>query len=100
MQDTNDSIVCILRVKNDQVKFYDLWYLIHLQYFQTHDKEESIDQLFQFLSRTSIEGLFPQNSRKLLVVVVDIHQVIRTFIYIDIGWVGLRDELRPLGRPT
>jgi len=32
--------------------------LIHLQYFQTHDKEESIDQLFQFLSRTSIEGLF------------------------------------------
>lgn len=49
------------------------------------DKEESIDQLFQFLSRTSIESLFPQNSRKLLVVVVDIHQVIRTFIYIDIG---------------
>lgn len=60
-------------------------YYVSPAILKTHDRERGIDRLFQFLSRTPIEGLFPQNSRKLLVVVVDIRQVIRTFIYIDIG---------------
>lgn len=40
--------------------------LVHLQYFRTRDKGGGIDRLFQFLSRTPIEGLLPQNSRRTL----------------------------------
>lgn len=55
-------------LKNDRVKrlWFTVWYLVHLQYFRTRDKGGGIDRLFQFLSRTPIEGLLPQNSRRTL----------------------------------
>lgn len=55
-------------LKNDRVK--RLWFTVGISRtcntFELVTKGESIDRLFQFLSRTPIEGLLPQNSRRTL----------------------------------
>lgn len=55
-------------LKNDRVK--RLWFTVGISCtcntFELVTKGEGIDRLFQFLSRTPIEGLLPQNSRRTL----------------------------------